>query len=151
MENVRLNHFILWCKGWYEAINEDEGIFESALRALKLDGYICANTSNVNGIALNFIDDMIDRGVVNGHTNGLRMLNWNNTILDYMHLFEVDYNTALLYTIKNFFAHTITKEHIKLQPPSYSRKLFKMGFVAPSILGNSYKMQNHKTQRYFRE
>lgn len=30
MENLRLNNFILWCKGWYHPVKDELAIFEQA-------------------------------------------------------------------------------------------------------------------------
>lgn len=150
MENkVRLNNFILWCKGWYEPVNEKDTAFDCALRALKLDGYIYATTSNVNGIALNFIDDIIDNGIINSRRGPLRLFNWHKSIAENMQWFNNNYDEALLYTIRNFFAFDITSDKIKLTPPVYSRELFKMGFKAPTSFGNSYKLANYKANKFF--
>lgn len=148
-KEVRLNNFILWCKGWYEPVNEKDTVFDCALRALNLDGYICATTNNVNGIVLNFIDDIIDNGIIDSRHGPLRAFNWHKSIIENMHWFNNNYDEALLYTIRNFFAYDISSDEIKLIPPVYSRKLFKMGFVAPKHFGNSYKMQNYKVNEYF--
>ena len=33
--------------------------------------------------------------------------------------------------------------------PKYSRKLYKLGFIAPTYFGNSYKMANYKVNKIF--
>ena len=51
----------------------------------------------------------------------------------------------------SLFKYELTKDNIKLNPPVYSRKLYKMGFVAPKYFGNSYKMANYKANKFFNE
>lgn len=90
---VRLNHFILWCKGWYEHAPittssyiefkkkyKERTDFDDVKRILKLDGYEYIRTnSDVLCILLNYIDELIDKGVLSGISE-LRMLNWNQNI-----------------------------------------------------------------------
>ena len=115
---------------------------------LKLDGYNVEKNSEVLKILLNYIDDLNDMGIISGMSE-LRMLVWNSNVEKYMNWTHGDYERSLLLTIREFFAYSITKKHIKLNPPIYSRKLYKMGFVAPTHLGNSYKMCNSKVKRIF--
>lgn len=154
----RLNNFILWTKGWYrhpqyvkkEDIikNSNRTDFDDVKMILKLDGYDVKNNSDVLKILLNYIDDLNDMGITSGMSE-LRMLVWNSNVEKYMNWTHGDYERSLLSTIREFFAYSITKKHIKLNPPIYSRKLYKMGFVAPTHLGNSYKMCNSKVKRIF--
>lgn len=146
----RLNNFILWCKGWYVSVNESEDVFNLALKALKLDGYEFATTNDINGIALRYIDDLIEDKVITSNMSYLRHSVWNSEIQRYMNLFNMNYQQALLFTIKHFFAFEITKKEITLIPPTYTRELYKLGFVAPKHFGNSYKMANFKTHYFFK-
>lgn len=147
----RLNHFILWCKGWYQSLDNNEDIFESAAKALKLDGYDLIQKQYVIPIVLNYIDELVDKDSEISNLNYLRMYNWNNEISRMMTLYNSDYNVALMYVIKNFFQFEITRKHLSLEPPIYSRKIFNMGFMGPKHLGNSYKMLNHKTKQFFKD
>ena len=147
MGKVRLNNFILWCKGWYESVHNKLDIFDKALIALKLDGYEFATKNHVLGIILNCLDEMIDEKIID--SNALRISRLHKSISENMHFYELDYNEALAYTIMSLFKYELTKDNITLNPPVYSRKLYKMGFVAPSTLGNSYKMANYKANKYF--
>ena len=145
----KLNHFILWCKGWYEPINSTMDIFDEAVIALKLDDYVLCSRNNVINIVTNYIDELIDRNVFNGRPHYLKLQVWNQNVFHNMHLYNVSYEEAILLTLRHFFRFHIDKNTIKLNPPTYSRKLYKMGFVAPRLYGNSYKMQNHKVKNYF--
>lgn len=146
---TKLNHFILWCKGWYECVNSDMDIFDKAVTALKLDGYICCERRHVIGIVTNYIDELIDNDVFGGRCHYLRLHVWSQNIFHNMQLYNVGYEKATLITIKHFFAYHINTDDIKLDPPIYSRKLYKMGFVCPRHFGNSYKMCNHKVKKFF--
>ena len=151
MENVRLNNFILWCKGWYESVNDEMDILDQALIALKLDGYEFATKNHVLGIILNCIDEMIDKKIIDSRINALRISRLHQSISENMHFYELNYNEALAFTIMSLFKYELTKDNIKLNPPVYSRKLYKMGFVAPKYFGNSYKMANYKANKFFNE
>lgn len=59
-----------------------------------------------------------------------------------------DYNTALMYKIKYFFAFDCAK--FSLKPPTYSRNTYKLGFRSPKHFGNSYKLANFKVKMYFK-
>lgn len=146
---TRLNHFILWCKGWYKSINPDMDIFDEAVVALRLDNYFCCGRNNVIGIVTKYIDELIDKDVFDGRPGYLRFTTWNQNISRNIHWYKVSYDEAVLIVLKNFFAYHIDKGIFQLNPPTYSRRLFKMGFVAPRHFGNSYKMCNHKAKKFF--
>jgi hypothetical protein len=141
MKESRLNHFILWCKGWYEPIDNKVDVITQARKILTLDGYMPCN--NPISITLGYIDDLVNNGTI----PPIRLMMWNEEIVKYMSLYEMNYHEALLYRIRNFFAFECGK--LPLNPPTYSRKLYKMGFIAPRHFGNSYKMANYKTKKFF--
>lgn len=141
MEKARLNHFILWCKNWYEPVNTKEDIVTQAQKILTLDGYLAVN--NPIFIALNYIDELVDKGTI----NPIRLAVWNQEIIKYMSFYNMNYNEALLCRIRVFFAFECSK--LPIIPPVYSRKLYKMGFVAPKYFGNSYKLANYKANKIF--
>lgn len=141
MENeVQLNNFILWCKNWYQPIDKMDIITE-AQKILTLDDYLPCN--NPISIALSYIDELVDKGVI----KPIRLLSWNEEVSKYMFMYNVNYNEALLYKIRNFFAFECNK--LPLTPPVYSRELYKLGFVAPTHFGNSYKLANYKANKFF--
>lgn len=149
MDKVKLNHFILWCKGWYECIN-DKDMFDQTVDMLKLDDYVCCQRRNVIGIVLNYIDTLKEKGIIHPQTNYLLHSMWHNSIVHNMTMYNVDYQYATLYTIRHFFAYHIERKDFPLEPPTYSRKLYKMGFVCPRhLFGNSYKMCNYKVKKFF--
>ena len=141
MDKVRLNNFILWCKNWYLPVDNRMNIIEQAQEILTLDDYLPCN--DPIRIALRYIDDLVDKGVI----SPIRLLEWNEEIIKYVSYYGVTYNEAVLYKIKNFFAFDCAK--LPLTPPVYSRKLYKMGFAAPTQFGNSYKLINYKVNEFF--
>ena len=145
MDNVRLNHFILWCKGWYQPVNDRREMLKEAQQILCLDGYLECN--NTISIVLNYIDVLVEKGEI----KPIRLDLWNQEIVKYMNWYKFDYQTSLIYRLRNFFAFEVDAKLFNLTPPIYSRKLFKMGFVAPSHFGNSYKMCNHKVKQIWAE
>ena len=141
MDKVRLNNFILWCKNWYQPIDNRMDMIAEAQKILTLDGYLSCN--NPISIALGYINELVDAGVI----KRIRLQDWNADMIRHMTMFHVNYNEALLYRIRNFFAFECSK--LSLTPPIYSRKIFKMGFVAPRCFGNSYTLANYKVKQYF--
>lgn len=143
MDKVRLNNFILWCKNWYEPTDNKMDIIAQAQKILVLDGYLSCN--NPISIALMFIDELTDKGVI----KPIRLQVWNEDIVRWMSMFNISYNEASLYNIRSFFAFECNK--LPLTPPVYSREVYKLGFVGPSHMGNSYKMLNHKANNFFKK
>ena len=144
-----LNHFILWCKGWYISITPRD-VFKDVMEILKLDDYCYVqNKYDVLNILLNYIDDLKEYGCVK-NLNFLKMSVWNAEIHKQLILYKCDYELALLYVIRDFFRFHISKEDIILDCPAYSRKLYKMGFISPKDMGNSYKLANYKAKQFFK-
>ena len=141
MNKIRLNHFILWCKNWYQPINDGVDIITQAKTILTLDDYLSCN--NPISISLNYIDDLVKNGII----QPIKLMTWNEEIVKYMSIYNLNYNEALLYRIKNFFAFECIK--LPLNPPIYSRKVYKLGFVPPIKFGNSYKLANYKACKFF--
>ena len=56
-------------------------------------------------------------------------------------------NQHLCIELKNFLAFECNK--FQLMPPVYSREVYKLGFVGPRYMGNSYKMLNYKARKFF--
>lgn len=105
----RLNNFILWCKGWYEPTDSTMDIFDEAVIALKLDDYVLCSRNNVIGIVTNYIDELIDRNVFDGRPSYLRLNVWNQNVFHNMHLYNVDYEEAVLITLKHFLCFILIK------------------------------------------
>ena len=58
---------------------------------------------------------------------------------------------AFLWSIRNYFAFSIGSKDVTLNPPVYNRKVYKLGFIGPRHMGNSYKMLNHKAKQFFKK
>ena len=141
MDKVRLNNFILWCKNWYQPIDKKMDIITQAKKILALDGYLSCN--NPISIALIFIDELVEKEII----KPISLFVWNEEINKYKLVYECDYQSALMYRIRNFFAFECNK--LQLTPPVYSRKVYKLGFIGPHYMGNSYKMLNYKARKIF--
>lgn len=141
MYKVRLNNFILWCKNWYQPIDKKMDIITQAKKILVLDEYLPNN--DPIPIVLLFIDELVENGII----RHIKLQVWNEDINRGMYIFNFSYNEALLYRIKNFFA--IECDSLPLKPPVYSREVYKLEFVGPRYMGNSYKMLNHKAREIF--
>ena len=138
----RINHFILMCKGWYIPNKHFDSVLDIGLSALKLDGYEFATKQDVIPLVLNVLDDLICAKVID-----FRITLWNQMLSKYMYQYNFDYESAVLMSIKEIFAYGL--KNCKLTPPIYSRKLFKMGLVAPKYFGTTYKMQNEYVKNNF--
>ena len=141
MDKVRLNNFILWCKNWYQPIDNKMDIITQAKKILTLDGYLSCN--NPISIALMFIDELVEKGII----KPIRLHVWNGSIIVGMATYNLTYDESLLHIIKNFFKFECDK--LPLTPPVYSRKVYKLGFIGPRYMGNSYKMLNYKARKIF--
>ena len=141
MDKVRLNNFILWCKNWYYPVDNKMDIITQAKKILTLDGYLSCN--NPISIALMFIDELVEKGII----KPIRLHVWNGNIIVGMATYNLTYDESLLHIIKNFFKFECDK--LPLTPPVYSRKVYKLGFIGPRYMGNSYKMLNYKARKIF--
>lgn len=140
---VRLNNFILWCKGWYLPIKVDMDLITQAQKILVLDGYPPCNDPIF--ISLNFIDELVEKNII----SPIRLNIWNQEINKYMNLYKLDYHKAVLFRINIFFAFEIEKDTLSLNAPIYNRNIYKLGFIGPKCMGNSYKMLTYKANKFF--
>lgn len=107
---------------------------------MTLDGYLSCN--NPTYVALNYIDDLVRNNTI----TPISLACWNEGVVRYMN-YGMPYSEALIYKIREFFAFECPI--LPLNPPIYSRKLYKLGFVAPKHFGNSYKLANYKVNKFF--
>lgn len=143
MEGLRLNNFILWCKGWYRPVKDELPIFEQAKIALYLDGYeFIKHENDVLNIITSFVDDLVESKTI----KPIKIQTIFQKINYYKYWFRRNENGALLLFFHDYFAYELTREELKLNPPIYNRRLFKLGFKGPHNLGNSYKMLNYKAK-----
>ena len=143
MEKIRLNNFILWCKGWYQPTKPDMDFVAQAQKSLVLDGYLSCN--NPISISLIFIDELVEKNII----SPIKLHTWNEEINKYMNLYQLDYHNAVMFKIKNFFAFEIERYTLILHPPVYNRTTYKLGFIGPQHMGNSYKMLTYKANKFF--
>lgn len=123
-------------------------MFDDVTKILTLDDYVfIRNKQDVLTILLNYLDELISDGIV----SNISLLRWESEMQKYLLLTNRDYEKSLLLIIRDFFAFSVTSDEIKLYPPSYSRKLYKIGFIAPKHFGNSYKLANYKASKILKK
>ena len=86
MDKIRLNNFILWCKNWYQPIDNKMNVIIQAQKILTFDGYMSCNNPIL--IALNYIDELVEKGII----KPIRLQVWNEEIVKYMSIYNVNYN-----------------------------------------------------------
>lgn len=147
MEGLRLNNFILWCKGWYRPVKDELPIFEQAKIALYLDGYeFIKHENDILNIITLFVDDLVESKIIKPFRTQIIFQQINR----YKYWYQATDNEALLWFFHDYFAYELTRKELKLNPPIYNRRLFKLGFKGSPNLGNSYKMLNCKAKKYFK-
>ena len=146
--NLRLNNFILWCKNWYVPVNKNMNIFDQVKAALYLDGYIfIRNKHDIMSIILMFMDDIVESKIFGERPFSFQR--FYHEVQSNKQWYQMPSDEAFLWAIRNYFAFSIDSEKMILNPPVYNRKVYKLGFVGPRHLGNSYKMLNHKAKNVF--
>lgn len=98
-------------------------------------------------IILGFMDDMSRSKIVG--ENPFSLQRFYHDVQSNKHWYKMSSDEALLCAIRNYFAFSIGSKDVKLNPPVYNRKVYKLGFVGPQHMGNSYKMLNHKANNFF--
>lgn len=147
-ENLRLNHFILWCKNWYQPVNKDMNVFDQVKAALYIDGYqFIKNRHDIMNIILVFMDDITESKILGDRPFSLQRF-YHDTQSN-KHWYRMPSDEAFLWAIRNYFAFSIGSKDVTLNPPIYNRKVYKLGLIGPSDMGNSYKMLNHKAKKFF--
>lgn len=147
-KEVRLNNFILWCKNWYKPVDKNMNVFEQAKAALYLDGYqFIKNHYDIMNIILCFMDDLTESKILGN--NPFKLQRFYQDVQSNKNLYQLPSDEAFLWAIRNYFAFSIRSKDIKLNPPVYNKNVYKLGFVGPRHMGNSYKMLNHKANEFF--
>ena len=147
-KEVRLNNFILWCKNWYDPIDKNMNVFDQVKAALYLDGYqFIQNRHDIMNIILGFMDDMSKSKIVGECPFSLQR--FYQDVQSNKHWYQMPSDEAFLWAIRNYFAFSIGSKDVTLNPPVYNRKVYKLGFIGPRHMGNSYKMLNHKANKFF--
>lgn len=145
-----LNHFALYCKGWYEPVDKSTDQFEFVSKILYMDGY-CFAKSKFD--ILNILLAELDRynGWMNIHkTHYLNFQSFYLQSKNNQRLFNCDIETAMLKTIM-FFLHTRSNSEMVLTAPIYNRKLYKKGitFNHKNTPGTTYKEKNNYAHKIF--
>lgn len=152
-----LNHFALYCKGWYQPVNKEEKMIDTISRVLALDGYEFAkNTQDIMCIILSEIDrynswlvqnKKLDLKLYDLYNDAYKTMNW-------WHWCDT-FEEAMLYRIVSFIQDK-SKSEIVLSKPIYSRKLRKKGLVFRQVYrynynGMTYAEQNRIAEKVFTE
>ena len=124
-----LNHFILYCKGWY---NRTENIFEDLKKILVLDDYTPFSNNDVLSIIINqyerdFKDNLRLVNLLSDidPKNSWKISYYTKGNADWLKpedrdiLPEYDYYTAILYKIMSEYRFKELKT--ELSPPKYSK------------------------------
>jgi len=148
-ENLRLNHFILWCKNWYDPIDKNMNVFDQVKAVLYIDGYqFIQNRHDVMNIILGFMDDLTESKILGDRPFSFQR--FYHDVQSNKHWYKMPSDEAFLWAIRNYFAFSIGCKDVTLNPPVYNRKVYKLGLIGPRHMGNSYKMLNHKANKFFR-
>ena len=116
VNTCRLNHFVLWCKGWYEPVGTrdvaryedlkkfpERDDFENLIQILKLDGYLFVrNKQDVLSIVLSFMDELMEQNPSVRKLGALRMTVWHGAIQEKMEWTKGDFERSLLLVVKDF-------------------------------------------------
>lgn len=131
----RLNHFVLWSKGWYK-LREDYTncqdnklvLFETLRKVLALDGYCYIwNEEDIILILANNLREY-NTWAKENKKRCLEIDVFMHEVATYIRQNGWSYFEALVYTLKNFFGWM---SKIELYAPAYNKKLTKFGLVSP--------------------
>ena len=123
-------------------------LFDKAKLALNLDEYICCRSNaDVLTIVTIFIDEFNEYRISTGkaYLNHRLLLDGINRKMRY----GFSYEESILLTYRDFLAFDCTRKEITLQPPVYSKKLRKKGFIHENKQGMTYKQANKYAQKFF--
>lgn len=145
-ETFPLNHFALYCKGWYHPTKK-ESIICTISKVLSLDGYEFAkNENDVMCIILSEIDRYNSWLVANGKQD-LKLYdlyNYANQTLKWWHHVNT-FEEAILYKVISFIQGK-GMEEITLKKPIFSKSLRKKGLCFSQLLRTDYQGMTYKEQ-----
>ena len=129
----KLNHFVLWCKGWYrltddfnELSNEDY-LFQVLKKVLYLDYYQFVRTKEDILIILSNNIRYYNEWATENHQKTLKV-DWMITeVYEKMYFWNLSYFEAVVKVVKEFFGW---HSKISLFAPHYSKKLQKFGLTS---------------------
>lgn len=153
-ETFPLNHFALYCKGWYHPVKE-ESILSTISKVLSLDGYEFAKDKNdIMCIILSEIDRYNSWLVSNGKQD-LKLFDLYNEAhktLNWWHHVDT-FEEAMLCRVISFIQGKGSDE-IKLKKPIFSKSLRKKGLRFSQLFrkdyhGMTYAEQNRIASKMF--
>lgn len=154
-----LNHFVLWCKGWYKPVDSLEPIEVTLSRVLKLDGYsLIRDLKDVLIIVLNELESYNEwLSKNNRYPLKLATIYYEASQYEVRKAFQGKKCTAeeaVIYAIKNFFMEKCSND-IVLKKPFYSKELRKQGLefhqnLRKSYQGMTYTEQNRIAKKIFK-
>lgn len=144
-ETFPLNHFALFCKGWYQPTNEKEDLFDFLRKLLYLDGYEFAKTKeDIISIILARYSEYNEWLKVNGK-NYKSIYDFNDNILKLRGLNGISYEEAIVKTIQSIIMCKEDSE-IELNPPHFGKKLYKAGIRFNQLFRHNYQGMTYKQQ-----
>lgn len=160
IETFPLNHFVLWCKGWYRPTDLLEPTEVTLSKVMALDGYSYAKTMReILCVVLTEFESYNDWLKANGK-HYLTLSGFCNDIFGLRRKMELSgkeytIEKLMLYSISVFFMER-GKDDIVLKAPVYSRKLFKKGLAFNQTFrrnynGMTYAEQNRYAKSVFEE
>lgn len=150
-EQFPLNHFALYCKGWYEPLDKSEDLFEFVSKILYMDGYRFAKTkTDVLNILLAEMD-RYNSWMIENKNHYLKFQSFYIQKEQYKQWpYNLNDDVATLKVIISFISQR-SKSEIRLSKPIYNRKLFKNGIIYDhgGKIGMTYKEKNNIVSKIF--
>lgn len=157
-ETFPLNHFVLWCKGWYRPTNDKATLEETLKIVFELDGYKNAKTmEDFVTIAINKFEPYNKWLYENGR-NCCNISSFCFRAMDYerynnMNGYYVSVCDSMFYSLVDFL-RSVDNKDIKLKKPIYNRELrtkglcFRQSFIK-DYQGMTYAEQNRIASKMF--
>lgn len=150
----KLNHFILYCKGWYRSVEEEIDSYELYRRVLSLDGYGFLKTKqDILRLLLMELDHYNEFLIKNNY----KQLEFFRLIENTIHtqcFYNLSFEESIIKSIIEVFLYYADCEQIELSKPFYDRKLYKKGLKFSMLIGfpkngMTYKEQNNFADKIF--
>lgn len=146
-EKFPVNHFVLWCKGWYTSVNHKEDLNEDLENTLKsvlaLDDYSTyyMNMKDFAVILLNRFEEY-NLWCLQNKLHYISMSNFFSTVKRYK---DYGYNddSSVIMTIRSYF-QSLSSDVCRLEKPVFSKNLRrKYGLVKGSLFSGQKKGQTY--------
>ena len=150
--NLGLNNFILYCKNWYQCV-DDRPRLQRYKDILKMDGFeYCNSYKDVLTILSRKIDFYNDWLIEHDKKNEILTLSKLLQTFSHVEIIcydeELSFEEKLIIAIRDWFAWNLDKDVI-IKPPHYDKKLRKLGYVLWTDNGVTYKQMNKHVKGYF--